>query len=79
MPKVSRLGRVDPRETAIRNEIGAGLFGAGMKLNDLANKAGINPSTLYKRMGSYGDLGSMRLSEYWKIQDVLKRYAPEEI
>ena len=73
MPRVKELIRKDPREIAIREEIGAGLYSKGLSITDVARMTGLKQSTLYKRLGRGGDLGSMRLSEYWKLQDVLKR------
>lgn len=65
--KVSR----DPREIQILEEIGGTMTALGVSQKELARRAKINPSTLNNRMH---DIGSLRLSELWAIQDVRKRY-----
>ena len=70
MPKVKRLGIQDRRETEVRSRIGAiqGVLKVSQK--QLAEMAGINPSTLNKRLKH--DVGSMRLSELWAIEDLAR-------
>ena len=70
MPKVKALIRRDPRETEVILEILGVLAAAKIDRKELAKLTGINISTLNLRMR---DVGSMRLSELWKIQDVRKR------
>lgn len=73
MPKVKPLAREDPRASAIRAEIGALMGEMRLTQGELAKKSGIPPSTLSLRLSKDG-IGSMKLSEYWALQDVLKRY-----
>lgn len=70
MPRVKPLIRPDPRATAILNEIGGGRAALQITQGELARRAGIDPSLLCKRLKNIGD---MRLSEYWKLQDVIER------
>ncbi len=70
MPRVRPLAREDPRETEILSEIGGVLAAMKISRKDLAKLAGINPSTFNLRMK---DIGSMRLSELWRIQDIRKK------
>jgi hypothetical protein len=72
MPRVKRMGVKDPREDAVREEIGAIMGKMQLSQAKLAKMTGIKPTTLQKRIGKGGDVGSMRLSELWKIQDVAK-------
>lgn len=69
MPRVAKIA-VDPRETAIREEIGGTLAAMRITQNELAKRTGITPSTLSNRMKNIGD---MRLSELWAIRDVRAR------
>jgi len=71
MPRVKKLGIQDRRETEVRSRIGAiqGVLKVSQK--QLAEMAGINPSTLNKRLKQ--DVGSMRLSELWALEDVGRR------
>lgn len=73
MPRTRALIRPDPRAQAIRTEIGGIIMRMGITKKELADKTGINYSTLMSRIGTKGDIGEMRLSEYWKIQDVGNR------
>ena len=73
MPRVKPLAKQDPRETAILTEIGGIMTALHISQGKLAEMAGIKESTLSKRLRKHGDLGSMRLSELWAIQDVGKR------
>ena len=70
MPRVKPLIKPDPRETAIREEVGATLAVLRITQNELARQTGMSPATLSNRLKRIGD---MRLSEYWRIQDVRKR------
>lgn len=44
-----------------------------MTIKQLARETGIAESTLGSRIGKGADIGSMRLSELWAIEDCLKR------
>ena len=70
MPRVKPLTRRDPREIAVLSEIASTLVTMQISRAELARKAGINASTMQKRMN---DIGSMRLSELWAIQDARKK------
>ena len=70
MPRVKPLVKRSPEEVAILCEIGATLSAMRISRAELARKAHINPSTMQKRMN---DIGSMRLSELWAIQDARKK------
>lgn len=70
MPRIKPLIRPDPRATAILTEIGGGRAALQITQGELARRAGIEPSLLCKRLK---DIGSMRLSEYWGIQDAIER------
>ena len=70
MPRVKPLAKPDPRETAVREEVGATLTVMRITQNELARQTGMSPATLSNRLR---DIGSMRLSELWRIQDVRKR------
>lgn len=69
MPRVYKLAR-DPRQEEILKEIGGIMAVMKVSRAELARLAGINPSTMAAHMK---DIGSMRLSELWAIQDVGKR------
>ena len=69
MPRVKPLIREDPRETEIRREIGGIMGELRLTQGQLAERAGIDKATFSRRLK---DLGSMRLSEYWRIQDAAK-------
>ena len=69
MPRVKKLVRMDEREAEVRREIGAIMGEFSLSLPDLAKKSGINERTLRNRIGPKGDIGSMKLSELWMIQD----------
>ena len=70
MPRVKPLVRQDPRETAIREEIGAALAVMKITQNELAQRTGMSPAT---RSGRMKHIGDMRLRELWAIQDVRKK------
>ena len=71
MPKVRKLGRrPDPRATAVLTEIGGGMTALKITQGELARRAGINRQTMSNRMR---DIGEMRLSELWAIQDVIQK------
>lgn len=71
MPRVRRLGtRADPRAVSVLSEIGGGKTALHITQSELARRAGIEPSLLSRRMKN---IGEMRLSELWAIQDVIKR------
>lgn len=73
MPRVRPLIRTDPREIAVRKEIGGILMMLGDNKSKLAELSGIKYGTLMSRIGSgYGDIGRMTLREYWAIQDAVK-------
>ena len=73
MPRVRPLIQMDPREMQVKMEIGGILKCLGMTNKQLAEAAGIKPSTLAGRIGKNGKIGDMRLSELWAIQDVGKK------
>ena len=70
MPRVKPLIRPDPRAVAILEEIGGTLAAMHITQNELARRTGMSPATLSNRMKNIGD---MRLSELWAIQDVRKK------
>lgn len=70
MPRVKPLIRPDPRATAVLNEIGGGMAALRITQGELARRAGINRQTMSNRLKN---IGEMRLSEYWKLQDVIER------
>lgn len=70
MPRVKPLIKPDPRETAVREEIGSAMAAMRITQNELAKRTGISPATLSGRLKNIGD---MRLRELWAIQDVRKR------
>lgn len=71
MPRVRRLGtRADPRAVSVLSEIGGGKTALKITQGELAKRAGMEPSLLSKRLKN---IGEMRLSELWAIQDVIKR------
>lgn len=71
MPRVRRLGvRADPRATAVLNEIGGGMAALRITQGELARRAGINRQTMSNRMRN---IGEMKLSELWALQDVIER------
>lgn len=74
MPRVKPLIRPDPRRTAVLAEIGGIRAALHLSQRGLAEKARIKPTTMSDRMK---DIGSMRLSELWAIQDVAKREGVE--
>lgn len=70
MPRVKPLIKPDPRETAIREEIGSAMAVMRITQKELAKRTGISPATLSGRLKNIGD---MRLRELWAIQDVRKK------
>lgn len=70
MPRVNPLIKQDPRATAVLEEIGGTLAAMHITQNELARRTGMSPATLSNRMKNIGD---MRLSELWRIQDVRKK------
>ena len=70
MPRVRPLTKPDPRKTEVLSEIGSTLSVMGITQGELAKRSGIPESTLSKRIK---DVGSMRLSELWRIQDVRRK------
>ena len=70
MPRVKPLIRPDPRATAILNEIGGGMAAMRITQGELARRAGINRQTMSNRMRN---IGEMKLSELWALQDVIER------
>lgn len=69
MPRVKPLIKPDDREVAIRKEIGGIMGELRLTQGQLAERARIDKATFSRRLK---DLGSMRLSEYWRIQDAAK-------
>ena len=74
MPRVKPLIRPDPRKTAVLVEIGSIKAALNLSQGELARRAKINPATMSLRMN---DIGSMRLSELWAIQDVARKEGVE--
>ena len=70
MPRVKPLLKPDPRQVAVLEEIGGTLAVMKITQNELARRTGMSPATLSNRMKNIGD---MRLSELWAIQDVRKK------
>lgn len=70
MPRVNPLIKQDPRATAVLEEIGGTLAAMHITQNELARRTGMSPATLSNRLKNIGD---MRLSELWRIQDVRKK------
>lgn len=70
MPRVKPLIRPDPLEDELIAEIGAGMAVKKMTILDLADKTGINYSTLKKRLR--GDIKSLRIGELILIRKVLR-------
>ena len=70
MPRVRPLIKQDPRKTAILQEIGGIMAALHLTQNELANRAGIAPSTMSKRMKQ---IGNMRLRELWAIRDTARK------
>ena len=70
MPRVNPLIKPDPRSVAVLEEIGGTMAVMRISQNELARKVGISPATLSGRLK---DIGNMRLSEYWRIQDLRKQ------
>lgn len=70
MPRVKPLIKPDPRSVAVLEEIGGTMAVMRISQNELARKVGISPATLSGRLK---EIGNMRLSEYWRIQDLRKQ------
>jgi DNA-binding Xre family transcriptional regulator len=70
MPRVKPLIKPDPRSVAVLEEIGGTMAVMRISQNELARKVGISPATFSGRLK---DIGNMRLSEYWRIQDLRKQ------
>lgn len=70
MPRVKPLLKPDPRSVSVIEEIAGTLAVLRISQNELAKQIGISPATLSGRLKNIGD---MRLSELWAIQDVRKR------
>ena len=70
MPRVRPLSKPDPRSIAVLEEIGGTMVALKLTQNELARRTGMSPATLSGRLKNIGD---MRLSEYWRIQDVRKK------
>lgn len=61
MPRVKSYE--DPRETALKNELGALVFRIGRQ--ELSKRSGIPYSTLCSKLRK---VGTLTLSEYWRLQ-----------
>ena len=70
MPRVKPLIRTDPLEADIRSEIASGMARLQINQRELARRAGLEPSTLCRRMKN---VRSMRLYELWAIRKVFER------
>ena len=69
MPRVKTF-KPDPRSVAILDEIGGTMAVMRIGQNELAKRVGISPATMSNRMKNIGD---MRLSELWRIQDLRRK------
>ena len=70
MPRVKPLLKPDPRSVAVLEEIGGTMAVMRISQNELAKRSGMSPATLSGRLKN---IGEMRLSELWAIQDVRKK------
>ncbi len=70
MPRIKPIIKQDPRATAVLEEVGGTMAAMHITQNELARRTGISPATLSCRLKNIGD---MRLSELWAIQDVRKK------
>ena len=57
----------------IRAEIGSGMMVMGITQRELADRAGIERSTLSRRIGKNGNIASMTLGELTAIRNVFKK------
>lgn len=69
MPRV-KSPKPDPRSVAVLDEIGGTMAVMRIGQNELAKRVGISPATMSNRMKN---IGEMRLSELWRIQDLRKK------
>lgn len=72
MPKVKPLAREDPRATQTRELIGAIKGKLRITDTEISRRTGIPKSTLSRLVGKRGNIGEMRLSQLWAIQDLDK-------
>lgn len=72
MPRVKPLIREDPRAIEVRQRIGA--LKGKLKICDseISRRTGISRSTISQLLGAHGDIGNMRLKQYWQILDLDK-------
>ena len=70
MPRVRPLSKPDPINVKIAREIGAVMIIEGMTIGELSKRTGISPATLARRIGTHGDLDSLKLWEYKAIRKV---------
>lgn len=73
MPRVKPLIRPDPFQQQILAEIGSGMMVMGITQRELADRAGIERSTLSRRIGKNGNIASMTLGELTAIRNVFKK------
>jgi len=69
MPRV-KPSKPDPRSVAVLDEIGGTMAVMRIGQNELAKRVGISPATMSNRMKN---IGEMRLSELWRIQDLRRK------
>ena len=72
MPRISPLVREDPRMADIKSQIGSIKAKHGLTDAELAKKIGISTSALSRMIGKGGDVGKMRLCQFWQILDLDK-------
>lgn len=70
MPRTKPLIREDPRAIDVKSKIGSIKAVSGLTDSDISRRTGIPKSTLSGLIGKRGDIGRMRLRDYWKILDL---------
>ena len=71
MPRVKKY--TDSREEEVMQLIGAIMGSLKLSYKDVADMTGIKYTTLLSRIGRTGNIGDLRLCEYWAIMDAAKR------
>ena len=75
MPRVKPLIRPETWKLEIMSEIGGGMKQLNITQNELADRAGIDRSTLSRRIGKRGNISTMTLGELEAIRKVFRRGA----